>query len=377
MSVVIVDAREWQNMLDLRTGKKIQVDSPAVTMTRGVLKRHPYPGDLDLQSNRWVTDTALDLIHTYTPRLVCLSYAQQYFSSRFKPLTEKELAQMINDVFEEAERFLNESGYTPVIVGTGDMTELAGEMELSKLDGLAFTSGWSARYAGLHQPSIRDLEHISGLPGFERLVSREEWINLFDAAPYDAEIIPDYLLVAREGWSFRAAGTPLRRAVRVPAACFSIPVATPLGEAQNITGIRALVEKNLENTKIALIVIEGVGLRHFPLPHAACSNSVDWYYYEPGEGQYLTLTTGIHQVFTYPSGYRYHQEDHEQKEYPLSGYFTKMTEHTLGEDFNGRSIAVGNRSMFTHMVYGADISVECFARNLYNQGCMAVIHRTK
>jgi hypothetical protein len=28
-----------------------------------------------------------------------------------------------------------------------------------------------------------------------------------------------------------------------------------------------------------------------------------------------------------------------------------------------------------HMVVGADISLECFARNLYNQETMAVIYR--
>jgi hypothetical protein len=31
--------------------------------------------------------------------------------------------------------------------------------------------------------------------------------------------------------------------------------------------------------------------------------------------------------------------------------------------------------MFMHVVVGADISLECFARNLYNQGTTAVIHR--
>ncbi|MGD0487322.1 MAG: hypothetical protein ABSB94_09020 [Syntrophorhabdales bacterium] len=36
---------------------------------------------------------------------------------------------------------------------------------------------------------------------------------------------------------------------------------------------------------------------------------------------------------------------------------------------------MGNKSMFMHMVTGADVTVECFARNLYNQGTMAVIHR--
>jgi hypothetical protein len=31
--------------------------------------------------------------------------------------------------------------------------------------------------------------------------------------------------------------------------------------------------------------------------------------------------------------------------------------------------------MFMHMVTGADISIECFSRNMFNQGTMAVIHR--
>ena len=46
-----------------------------------------------------------------------------------------------------------------------------------------------------------------------------------------------------------------------------------------------------------------------------------------------------------------------------------------GERFGGKSVAVGNRSMFMHSVTGADIAIECFARNLSNQGCMGVIHR--
>jgi hypothetical protein len=62
-------------------------------------------------------------------------------------------------------------------------------------------------------------------------------------------------------------------------------------------------------------------------------------------------------------------------DYPLSGDFTSIQEGTIGEAFDGRSVAVGNRSMYIHMVAAADISPECFARNLYNQGTMAVLHR--
>jgi hypothetical protein len=214
-------------------------------------------------------------------------------------------------------------------------------------------------------------------PAIERVVKRDEWIGLFPGTEYQSERIPEYLLLAREGWTFITTGTPLRKALRIPGSSFVIPLSTSLGEAKTLTEIRALIDANLNSTRIALIIIEGVGVRDFLMPNKPCINSVDWHYYEPGDAQYLTLTTGKHQVFTYPSGYQYHDENDAKKGYPFSGYFLKVPEHTLGMDFSGRSIAVGNHSMFVHMIFGADICIECFARNLYNQGCLGVIHRFK
>ena len=375
MGTVIVDARQWQNLFDLESGRKVSDESATVNMVRGVLERHPYPGDLESLSNRWVTETALDLIRAYAPSLVCLSYAQQYFMQRFTPLDEDALKRLFDGVFEEAVRFIDASGFTPVFVGTGDLVEPAGETDLSGLDGLALGSGWSARYAGLHQPTARDLDYVASQPGVERLVSREEWGALFAGVPHAPERLPDYLVVGRPGWTFRTLGSMLRRSVRLPGVDTALPLATSLGAAPDLTGVRALVEEGLKRDRVALIVIEGVGSTHFALPHMPCSNHVGWYTYEPGEAQYLTLTTGTHQVFAYPAGYRYDEEDDELKGYPFSGYFREVPGHTLGADCGGRSIAVGNRSMFTHMVFGADISVECFARNLFNQGGMAVIQR--
>jgi hypothetical protein len=62
MSLAIVDAREWQNLLDLETGKKVQDERPQTLMVRSILKKHPYPGDVDDRSNVWVTDAALDSV---------------------------------------------------------------------------------------------------------------------------------------------------------------------------------------------------------------------------------------------------------------------------------------------------------------------------
>ncbi len=377
MSLAVIDARQWQNAYDLRTGRKSQDDGPSTRLVREILERHPYPGDVDAQSDQWVTDTALDLIEKYDPRLACLFYAHAFFANRYIAMTDLDRSRMIQEVFLEVDRFIERSGYTPMIVGSGDMTALAGLIDLSRLDGLAISSHWSARYAGLHHPSRNDLVFVHGHPMIEKVATRREWLDLFPDAPHDPGRIPEYLLIAKEGWTFRAAGTPLRKTILVPGTSRTIPVATPLGEASAITEIRGLIEDHLEHTRIALIIIEGVGVRDFPKAFAPCANAVGWYYYEPGDALYLTLTTGIHQVFAYPTGYRYHEEADENPDFPYSGYFKQIPAGTLGSDFQGRSIAVGNRSMLTHMVFGADISIECFARNLYNQGCMGVIHRTK
>jgi hypothetical protein len=377
MSLAIVDAREWQNLLDLQTGKKVHDESPQTAMVRGILKKHPYPGDVEIQSNQWVSDTALDLVEAYQPQLACVFYAHQFFAGRYMPMSEDQRKRMVEEVFREVQRFIDKSGYTAVIVGSGDMVPLEGEINLSKVDGVAISSHWSARYAGLHQASQRDLDYVGSHPAIERVVKRNEWIQIFPGVEHQLERIPEYLLLAREGWTFVTTGTPLRKALRIPGSSSEIPLSTSLGEAPVLTEIRALIEKNLGNRRIALIIIEGIGIKDFGLSHKPCKNSMDWYYYEPSDAQYTTLTTGRHQVFAYPSGYQYHDENDAKREFPFSGYFLKIPEHTLASDFSGKSIAVGNHSMFVHMVFGADICIECFARNLYNQGCLGVVHRYK
>jgi hypothetical protein len=373
MDTVIVDARQWQKTFDLRTGENTDGDGAISRMVRGVLARRPYPGDMAPAADRWVTDTALDLAAVWKPRLVCLSYARPYFAQRVMPFSGEEARKTILEAFEEAGRFVAESGYAPVFVGTGDMVELRGEMDLSMLDAVVSSGSGYGRYVGLHRPSERDLAHVASLPGVERLVCRDEWLGLFSGADHDPADIPDRLLVCREGWTVRSVGSSPRRTVRVQGHNPVIPVSTPLGAVSSITGIRALIEENLPRRPIALIVIEGVGTSHFPLPFTECANGLGWYCYEPGEGQYLTITNGEHQVFAYPPGYRFSHEAMEQTIFPFSGHFREVPSHTLGADFEGPSLAVGNRSMFTHMVFGADISVECFARNLFNQGCIAVL----
>ena len=373
MSLAIIDARAWQNMFDLRTGQKRQDNSPKAKMVKTVLNAHPFPGDTDERSNQWVTDTALDLVERYDPNFVFLVYAQQYYSFRFDHPGEAKREQLIDAVFDEVERFRNESEFFPVVVGTGDMIPVNNYIDLSALEGLAVTSHWLTRYAGLYDMNPADMHYLQELAGIERLVSKKEFMSLFSDEPVDADRLPEYLAVAREGCCFRS--TLLRQPVMIPSHNYFIPVSAALGDVKSITDISGGIDAILKEKKVALIVVEGVGIRDFRLPYTACANGKGWYGYENGEAQFLTISTGKHQVFAYPPGNRTYLEDNEDKRYPFSGYFTSLPAGTMGERFGGKSIAVGNRSMFMHTVTGADIAIECFARNLANQGCMGVIHR--
>jgi len=374
-SLAIVDAREWQNVFDLRTGTKVEVDGPCVRMVRGVLERHPFPGDMDEKSNRWVTEVALDFIGEYDPQFIWLTYAQQYYNHRYTPMSEDERAGMVAAACQEVEHFIAASGFTPLIVGSGDMLPFVGFIDVTKFDGLAMSTHWSARYAGLHDPSSDDFKRLREMPEIERIVSKGEWLRLFPESPGDPARVPEFLMVAGPGHAFKTAGGAHRPLNRIPVSSFRIPVSTHVGHAEEITDIRGIVDLSLKERKTALILLEGVGGSEFPWPHTEAANGREWFFYEPGDAQHLTISTGEHRVFDYPTGYKYLDEVMDKKEYPLSGYFTSIPTNSIGNGFSGRSVAVGNRSMYTHMVPGADISLECFARNLYNQGTMAVIHR--
>jgi len=255
MSLAIVDAREWQKMFDLRSGRKVQEDGPLIRMLSKVLERHPFPGNTIPESSTWVTDTALELLDRYEPQFVFLSYTRNYFASYFTPLSETERQEIIASIFREVERFVGESGFTPVILGTGDMIPFQSYIDLSRLDGFAMSTHWSARYAGLHEPSKNDLKKLNNILEIERVVSRDDFVRLFGTEPDESLGVPDYLLVAAEGHTFKTAGTNMRRSFRIPGRNFVIPISSPLGKVEKITGIRKMIEDGLDNKHIAMILV--------------------------------------------------------------------------------------------------------------------------
>lgn len=311
-----------------------------------------------------------------------LDYAQPFFFQAFREGPPEELQRLVITIFKEINRLREETGILPIVVGTGDIVPLSGCIDLTGLDGLALSGGMVGSYAGLYEPSERDWNYIKRHPEIEKVMSKEELIAHFGGDKDFVRRLPDCFLMAKEGYIFKSFGSMTRPLYMVQGKNEQIPVSFPINQVSRsfsstfrLSNLRSMIEKILPEHEIALIVVEGVGSGNFLLDHKFCENTCGRYCYAPGQGFYLTLTTGKDlQHHSYLPGFKYYVEDRENKEYPLSGYFCRIQHlETIGDRYLGRSAAVGTRSILTHLASGADISIECFARGLYNYGTLGVI----
>lgn len=375
----VIDVTDWQTTVDLRTGRGISAEGSLVEIAHRIQADHRYPGDRSTESISWVTDTALDLCRRSTPGLMVLSYAYPYLIRLFAAPKQTEWREIVEMTLSEIDRFVEEAGLIPVIVGTGAMVPVQGKIDLSRLECLTATGGAAPCYAGLYRPSEQDLDYLAGHPGVRCLLKREDVLHGDNFCAAAQRRFPDYLAAAESGHLFRGFGSIPRPVVHLPAFNESVPLISKIGRAKEITGIRRMIEEHLgEGEHIALIIVEGVGAADLDRPSYPCDNTWRWHSYSPGDGQYAAILSGKHlPEQAYPPGFRYYPEDGETREYPFAGPYSTMPADTIGTGYEGRSAAVGSRSTLTHVYAGTDITVECFARNLYNYGTMAAVRIDK
>jgi hypothetical protein len=373
MEVALIDVVEWQTRVDSRIGQPVEIQHPRLDIAAQVCAAHPYPGDLTMAGATWVTDTALDLCARYAPDFFFLDYASLYLQSLFRPEEKQEQASRVHSLFAEIQRFLDATGFEPVIIGLGGLMPLCGYIETTDLEGLASAAGMNTRFAGLFAPSQRDLSTMARREGVERVVSREDFRAEFGGSAGFYATSPDYFILARPGYVFRGVNISCRTLYRLPVPEDYIPMHAT-GGGHELTDVPGMVLQSLAHHKVALILVEAVGCDSFPLSCRPLSNSLHWYRYTMCPGQYLALTSGKHFVeYPYPPGYRLELYEDEHAPYPFSGVFREMPDQTIGKRFQGRSAAVGNRSIMTHLAAGTDIAIECFARGLYSHGVLAMV----
>lgn len=378
MSVGVIDAVEWQTVVDFETGRKSNNQSGKIDMAKRILKNRNYPGDLDIKSIDWTVNIALELDREYKPELMFMIFGTPFFHSAFRQMPESQWQIIVEYVFDNIKRFLNTTEYEPIVVGLGDMIDVKGYVDLNSLDGLTTANNWSYRCSGILKPTEKDLDKIKKMEGISAIISKADFIKKYKPKADFADRLPDYILVADEGYQFKSYSSGSRRIYKIPALNKYIPVYTKLGEVKEITDIRQLVDRALPQKKVAIIIIEGIGVNDFKYTYELCDNKVDWYFYDQAESQYLAISTGKHYYqHDIPPVSQYLKEDFDKTKYPFSGPHHYLPQDTAGRKSGIKSAAVSNRGMIPHVASGADICIECFARNLYNMGSIAIINDEK
>lgn len=341
-----------------------------------ILLNWPYPGDLNPQSIDWVTDIALEMERIYRPQFVLLSYASFYLISLFMSRSQYDSEILCQQLFGAVNRFFSQTNMTPFIIGTGGTLPLQGEIDLTELDGFVTASRMGPTYAGLYKPSERDLDYLRQLETVQLILPQNRFSQVWNPGNSFAGDIPDYLLVAARGFAFRTPDSSQRPLYRVNVRDNFIPVFAP-DPIKSIVDIAPAIKKRLRQERVALVVLEGIDQQLFAYGSESCANTYSWYTYVPGEGQYLAMTTGKHLPdHPYPPGYRDYQ-DVEDKSYPFSGYYRSTPSGTLGSIPSKRSLAVGSRSVLTHIASGADLSIEGYTRSMKQKGTLAVMDLAK
>ncbi|HQA07098.1 MAG TPA: hypothetical protein PLM20_03915 [Syntrophomonadaceae bacterium] len=378
MKVGVICSGEQSQFLNFRTGDILE-NIPKHHLLESMvqlMKKYPYPGDLDPLSIDWVTNVALEVEQIYKPKFVFLSYASYYLISLFKHPGLYDRQALRQHLFAEVERFFIQTGLTPFIIGTGGTLPLEGEVDLTELDGFVTASRLGPVYAGLYQPSQRDLYYLNQLEAVQMILPQERFAQVWIPPNNFEGRIPDYFMVAARGFAFGTPESSKRPLYRVNARDNKIPIYAP-DTVKSIIDIAPAVKKRLRKERVALVVLEGIDHEHFAFGNESCSNTYSWYTYLPGEGQYLAMTTGRHILeHPYPPGYRDYQ-DPQGKTYPFSGYYRSLPIGTIGSLASKTSIAVGSRSVLTHAASGADICIEGYTRSMKQEGTLGVIDINK
>lgn len=374
MKIGILNTGVRHEIVDFATGEtNNNIDMPKLSKVQQILDLYPYPGDLEMDSIDWVTDTALAVENFYKPDFMFLSYATPYFLALFQPEQQLDWDAIKKRLFAQIERFISETGYTPVILGTGGTQPIEAEVDLTGLEGVVTCSRMGPVYAGLYNPTQRDLEYLEQLETVQMVLPQERLVHVWSGGSDSKIRIPDYLLVASRGYVFRSLVNTKRVLHRVNARDNIIPVECP-DQVNSIGDIAAMVKKRLRKERVALIIAEGIDVEDFYFASHQCSNNYSWYTYLPGEGQYLVTGSGKHlPEHPYPPGYRYYEDNEAGKAYPFSGYYHFLPDAMVGSPVSIRSAAVGTRSIMTHVASGADLCIECYTRSLQRYGSLAIV----
>jgi hypothetical protein len=381
MAHLILDAEGWQNVVDFKTGESLQSwDNPVVDDMLPILSALPYPGDANLDSIEWTGEMGKALYDYYKPDFIMLAYATADFVKSSVPQSAKEEAETHRRLFASAEDFLTHTGCTPLIIGTGGMSEIRGELiEPHMRNRFSQTNGLNP-YAGLFRAARGEIEGLANIP-HTRLFTKADVRRDFPEADEDyIATLPDAILLRESGYAFSRSGYRGMRMLKSPDVEDTLPIHTTLPLPRHITDTRRVIDEAIdEGKRVALIILEACGAKDFLIPHASLPASDKWMIYAGGMSQYSAILSG--EPFYRSSVSLIHDSltrQHRSPLYPYSQFSDgHLPENALGRREGVRTAAVGSRSIFTHSMTQADICVECQARQMVASGLLALINVPK
>ena len=157
-----------------------------------------------------------------------------------------------------------------------------------------------------------------------------------------------------------------------------IPVMSEIGTPAHLRDVKQIILDALNRgEKVLLSVIEGYRYSEFPNGFEKCNNTDDWYSYR-GLDFYMALFTG-RPFYTneFPPIFARIRSAEDKRKYPLSGFFTELSEDAVGNLENFRTAAVSSRSMIIHMAMNADVTLECYTREHSKMGNMVAFKPEK
>jgi hypothetical protein len=381
MAYIILDAGGWQNVVDFETGENLDSwDDLLVDDMLRFTPRFPFPGDVNAGSIEWTGNVGKALCDYFQPDFILLAYATPAFIKSSKRLSEEAEAEINRRLFDSVEGFLQHTGYTPVIIGTGGMSEIKDVLIPANLRGRISHGNGRFSYTGIFRATGEELEQIRKIPHM-RLFTKDDIRRDFpDVTEEYLADMPDGLMLRESGYAFsraRARGMYQYKSSNVED---TLPIHTSLPMPSHITDVNRAIHKALDGgEKVALIVLEGTGTDDFLIHHGKLSAKDKWMVYTDSFSQYMLLLSGQpFYRFGLPLVRDIRSSKERSKRYPYSQITDKdLPKNVIGRRKDIKTAAVGSRSMYTHAISQADICIECQARRRIASGILVLINDPK
>ncbi len=376
----VIDVGEWQAVVDLVTARPAGRDEEYLRPLRSLAERFPYPGDRNPAGIGWVIDAAAAVVEHYQPGWLFLGFTQPFFNNVYGFCSNEKRKEMAEMILKSIIKFSREHSFRPLILSSGGLVPLKGYRSISGLKGYLQSSPWSYNLAGVYRSEPGDEDILNREPYIRTIIRKKDFVERYrEATSAYTNDFPDYLLIAEDGWNFKGICSNNRVLYQIDKYNWTLPLYSEIGSVSHIEEICSLMKGALaRGDKVLLALVEGLDEANFSLPYQNVNNCRDWYAYG-SYSLYCTLVSGRpFYLCPYPPIFDMSARRKLPLRYPASTpHAGIICEDSLGCRAAVPTAAVSSRSMTTHSMINADLTVECYIRNQANMGVLVAVNEER